>query len=543
MKREPIYMRYARDVVAGKVVAGRAIIRACERFLNDFKRKDLYFNAAAVEYAINFISQLKHFEGKHAGERFTLEPWQLWIVANIMGWYWVSTNTRRYTSSYVEVARKNGKTALCAALCLLFLFDEQGAQVLLAANSKEQAKICFKMASTFARGLDPKEQYLKPYRADINLPRTNSVLKVLAATDKTNDGYNASAAVLDEYHSAPNSRVRDVIKSSMGMRLQPHLFTITTAGFDKSLPCYQLRSVALEVAAGVKSDDSLFVAVYSLDDTDDYDDPAVWVKANPNLGVTVQPKYLREQVQQAKNNPADEVGVKTKNLNIWCDVAETWVPERYILDATQKVDLSQFSGCMCYVGVDLAAVGDLTAVSYLIVNEDKYIFYTDYYLPNAALYEKPDKERYRLWSQEGALTVTDGNVTDYDYITADLLRHRDNDGLVYVCVNFDRYNATQWAIDATEKGLPLKEYKQTLGNFNGPTRELERALLANYCIIDNNPITRFCFSNVQLKTDQAGNIKPVKTLYAKKIDGVISMIEALGGYQSEPRYSNTIFTI
>ncbi len=288
------YYRYAENIISGKIISGDTIKLACKRFLNDLKRNDLVFKEDVVDRAIAFISTLKHFTGKHSGTNFILQDWQQFIVANIVGFYWKETNTRRFTSSYIEVSRKQGKTALASALCLYYLIadGEDGAEVLLAANSKEQAKIAFDMCSKFVKGLDIKGKYFTPYRADILFSATNSKLKVLAADDSKLDGFNASFGLLDEYHAAKNSRVRDVIKSSMGMRENPHLCTITTAGFDKTLPCYQLRSVAIEVLNELKQDDEMFIAIYSLDVGDDWREPNNWVKCSPNLNITVTNKYI-----------------------------------------------------------------------------------------------------------------------------------------------------------------------------------------------------------------------------------------------------------
>ena len=494
-----LYYDYCSKVLNGEIIAGETIKLACKRFQNDLKRDDLEFKEDKVDRAILFISTLKHYTGKHSGKPFTLEGWQQFIIANIVGFYWKGTNTRRYTSSYIEVSRKQGKTALAAALCLYYLIadGEDGAEVLLAANSKEQAKIAFDMCSKFSKGLDSKGKYLTAYRADILFNLTNSKLKVLAADDSKLDGFNASFGLLDEYHAAKNSKVRDVIKSSMGMRMNPHLCTITTAGFDKTLPCYQLRTVAIEVLNGLKIDDEMFIAIYSLDADDDWRDEMNWVKCAPNLDITVTSKYIRGQVQQAINNPADEVGVKTKTLNLWCDSSYVWLPEDYIIKCSKEVDLNKFAGMDCYVGVDLAATSDLTAVAYLVVQDGTYYFKTHYYLPESALKDKADKELYKYWKQQSYLTVTSGNVTDYDYITADMLRYADVVNIQ--SVGYDKYNATQWAIDSTEQGLPLEEYPQTLGNFNMPTRELERLILSGKAVIDNNEINRYCFRNVTLK--------------------------------------------
>lgn len=537
------YYYYVEDVLNGKIVVGELIKLACQRFKDDLQRQDIYFNESVVDKAINFIGTLKHFMGKSSGKHFKLENWQQFIIANIVGWYWKDGNTRRFTSSYIEVSRKNGKTALAAALCLYYLIadGEDGAEVDLAANSKEQAKIAFEFCSSFSKQLDPKGKYLKPYRDNVQFALNNSKLKVFAADDSKLDGFNASFGLIDEYHAAKNSKVRDVIKSSMGMRNNPHLCTITTAGFDKTLPCYKLRSTSIEILNKLKTDDSMFIAIYSLDDKDNWTDKDNWVKCTPNLNVTVTSKYIKEQVQSAINNPSEEVGVKTKTLNLWCDVADVWLPESYIVKASKDIHLEDFRDCECYIGVDLSATSDLTAVSYLIEKDNIYYFKTDYYLPESALVDKPDRETYKLWKQQGLITITTGNVTDYDYITNDIVAA--SNILNIQKIGYDKWNATQWAIHATEIGLPLEEYPQTMGNFNRPTKELERLILSGNTVIDNNEITRWCFRNVELKSDYNGNVKPNKGIKSKKIDGVIAIIQALGMYLTVPHYSNEILTI
>lgn len=537
------YYQYVDNVVSGNIVVGENIRLAVQRFQRDLQRDDLEFREEVVDGAIDFISTLKHFTGKSSGQNFILEDWQAFIVANIVGWYWKDTDNRRYSSSYIEISRKQGKTALAAALCLYFLIadGEDGAEVDLAANSKEQAKIAFSFCSTFTKQLDPKAKYLKAYRDSILLDANNSKLRVFAADDSKLDGFNASFGLIDEYHSAKNSKVRDVIKSSMGMRQNPHLCTITTAGFDKTLPCYKLRSTAIDILNGLKEDDSMFIAIYCLDEDDEWMEEKNWVKCSPNLDVTVTSKYIREQVQSAINNPSEEVGVKTKTLNLWCDSSKVWLPETYIIKASKNVDWNNLKDYPCYVGVDLASTSDLTAVSYLVVKDGLYYFRTDYYLPESALKEKPDRELYKYWKQIGLLKITEGNVTDYDYITNDLMEYSNIVNIQKV--GYDKYNSTQWAITATDLGLPLEEYPQTLGNFNKPTREMERLLLSGKAIIDNNEITRWCFKNVSLKSDYNGNVKPNKSINAKKIDGAIAMIQALGMYLDTPHYANEIITI
>lgn len=517
---------YIEGVKSGKIPACLHTINAVKRFENDLQRTDLEFREDAVNHVLWFFSALKHFEGKHAGIPFELEPWQVFIVANIYGFYWKGTNQRRFQTAYIEVARKNGKTAFASGLAQYHLIadGEDAAQVLIAANSKEQAHICYNMTSKFCKGLDPMGAYLRRYRADILFDKTNSMLKVLASDSDKLDGFNCSFGIVDEYHSAPDTKVRDVIRSSMAMRLNPLLLTITTAGFDKTKPCYELRTVCTEVIGGMKEDDSLFSIIYSLDEGDDWTDEANWIKANPNIGITVNASFIKKQVIQAKNNPSDEVGIKTKNLNIWCDTAHVWIPDDYIIKATQKLEFEDFKDEECYIGVDLAATQDFTAVSYEFYKDNKKYFINRYYLPAESLMTAANKEVYKDWQRRGYLTITPGNVTDYNYITRDII------DVTKICcvykIYYDKYNANQWAINCEEIGLPLEPYSQSIGNFNGPTKELERSILSGLVVIDDNPITRYCFRNVELRVDYNGNVKPNKGIAAKKIDGVIAMIQA-----------------
>lgn len=522
--------KYCLDVLADNIPAGQHLKAAVTRYQRDLENPKFKFDKRKPQRVVKFLKELRHFMGQHNKKPFELEPWQLFIVANLYGFY-NQDGSRRFNTGYIEIARKNGKTAFIGALSLMHLIadDEAGAEVLIAANSLDQAKIGFNMVSGFARTFDPDGSFLHMRHKDIMIKNTASFMRVLASDATRLDGYNCSMAVIDEYHSAANTRVRDVLRSSMGMRTNPLLLTITTAGFDKSLPCYDLRQVATEIAAGVKEDDTFFGLVFSLDEGDDWKDSRVWQKANPNLNITVRQKFIEDQVLQAVNSPADEVGVKTKHLNIWCDSSITWIPDDYILNATAPIDRWRFAGQPCYVGVDLASNVDLTAVSYLWVVEDIYYFVTDYYIPADTLKQRLhyEKENYIKWVAGHYLQQTAGNVTDYNYITKELLAV--NRSSEIHSIFYDQYNATSWAIQCTDEGLNMQPFGQSIGNFNNCTREFERLILAGKVVIDDNPINRYCLRNVELRQDFNGNVKPLKNAERKKIDGVIAMLQALAG--------------
>lgn len=536
------YVSYAQSVVDGEVVTCELIKLACKRYLDWFDKYD--FRPDKVDKVVNFISKLKHFTGKHNGKKFELQPYQLWIIANIFGFYHKGTEERVIKYCYIELARKSGKTALAAAIALYMLVadGENGSEVEMVANSRQQAKICFDMASNFLQTIDKKGKYFKRYRDKIKFDHTKSFLQVLSSDSSTNDGYNSYCFILDECHAQPDSRLWDVMVSSQGMRENSLGIIITTAGLNKFGFCYGYRQTCVDVLYGLKENDSQFTAIYTLDEEDDWTDPENWIKANPSLGITVSKSYLQQQVQNAKNNTSLEVGTRTKNFNQWVNSSDVWISQEDILKSTEDFDFDKFTGEeVVYVGVDLAAVSDLTAVAYMIPFGDKFYFKTHYYIPQSCLHENSNKELYKDWVRKGFITATEGNVCDYDYLLKDLLKT--NSKLYIEKIGYDSYNATQWAINATAAGLPLEPFSQALWSFNRPTKEFERLLKSGKIVLDNNEVTRWCFSNVGIKSDHNDNLKPVKVSDQQKIDGTIAIVEALGTYLNQPQYSNEIVAL
>lgn len=535
------YKEYANDVVNGKINACKYIKEACERYLDYFNKYE--FREDRVEKVIKFISMLKHFVGKHNGKPFLLLPYQKWIIYNIFGFYYPNTDKRVINYVYLELARKNGKSAFAAAISLYMLCadGENGSEVEFVANSAKQAKISFTMASNFLSSIDKNGKHFQRYRDSIKFNERKSILQILSSDASGNDGYNSYCFVLDECHEQKDSRLWDVMCSSQGMRENSLAMITTTAGFNLYGFCYNYRRTCTEILSGLKKDDSQFVAIYTMDDDDDWSDSKNWIKSNPSLGVTVNESYLQQQIEKAKNNTSLEVGIRTKNLNQWISTSDIWISNDLLMDATEKVDLDNFKDSTCYIGVDLASVSDLTAVSVMIPIDGKFYFKTKYYLPQSALKDNSNCELYKDWKRKGYLTITDGNVTDYDYLLSDIIKVSNK--LFIDKIAYDAYNATQWAINATAQGLPLEPYSQALWSFNRPTKEFERLIKSGKVVIDDNPITRWCFSNVVLKRDFNENVKPTKLENQQKIDGTISMIESLGIYLNQPQFNNEVFAV
>lgn len=542
------YQEYIDGVLSGRIVTNQWIRLACQRFVDDLASGDYYFNEKKYNTVLAFTGVLKHYASGAAGKPFILEPWQKFLVANIFCLYDSTTNRRKYKQAYVSISRKNGKTTLAAALGLFGLVadGEPSSSIVMAANSREQARIDFDCAAAFARQLDPHGKFLKVLRNEIICQKTNSKLKVIAADSTKLDGSNDSMCICDELHEAPDSKLFDVLRSGQGFREQPLMFSITTAGFRIGGFCHSYEGYCKEVLQGVKTDDSLFAMIYSPDEGDDWTDERTWIKSNPNLGVTVKTEWLREQVNQAKQSPALEVGVRTKNINCWVSSSSVWIPEHILKQCLRSVDLSDYIGkrnWICYFGYDLASVSDLTALSILLIDPDseEYVFKNYYYLPKTALEGKPLSELYKMWNARGYLIITDSPTTDYSYIKNQILYWYEKFDVQEVA--YDSWNASQISNELIAEGLPLKAFSQSIGSFNRACKEMERLVLSGKIVIDDNPINRFCFDNVELRFDHAGNCKPEGDHITKKIDGVIAMQEALGAYLNTLYGSNEAFVI
>ena len=526
------FYTYATDVIGGKVVACKFVRQACERFLRDLEDERLEFRLDRVAHCVRFIKMLKHFSGVANNKPFVLEPWQLFIVANIVGWYWRGTGKRRFNEAYVSIARKNGKTALFAALMIYFLLadGEPSAEVLISANSREQAtNVDFQIIKGFIQKLDPKGKTVKAQRNKVKVAKTTNMMHVTASDASKLDGYNISACLVDEYHEADTDEVKEVLKTAMGNRRNPIQCVVTTRGFDMSKPCFALDHYAQEVLSGEKQDDALFAMIFTLDEDDDWKDPATWVKANPNLGVTVSYQYISGELTKALASTAKEIQFRTKYVNQWVESKTIWISDERINGFMEALDFERFKDMPCYVGLDLASVSDLTSVAFLWPIEGKYYFKVLNYLPSDALATKENSVKYREFDMRGDLIIfPDSNVTDYDRILDDIKRI--NTITPVYLISYDQWNSTQMIIQATNFGFDCKPFSQSLSSFNRPTKEFERAMLQDAVVMDRNECTRWAFRNVLIKTDAHENQQIIKATNMSKIDPAVSMMMALGGY-------------
>lgn len=533
-----IAANYCRDVVSGKIVAGELIIAACRRQRDDMVRTKndkawpYKFDTEKAARACRFIERLPHVKGDLAKNRslIVLEPWQCWIITTYFGWVHRTTKLRRFRRAYTEVARKNGKSSISSGIGLYTLAadGEEGAEVYALATTKDQAGIVWKDAAAMAKkspGLR-KRFGVEAGAQAITVQARNATFRPLPGDP--GDGTNPHCAIVDEYHEHKTSTAYDAMYGGQGARSQPIMWVITTAGHDRSGPCYQMREYSRKVVLGIVTDDSLFAAIYTLDKDDDWTQERNWHKANPNLGVSVSVEQLRDACREAQHSTRKQVTFKTKRLNIWVGAGDAWMNMlEWERNADPSLQFEKYAGRRCVVALDLASKVDIAALEILIPDGDGFARFGRYYLPEETVRLNADSTHahYAGWEVDGWVTLTPGNITDYSVIKADL---------VEICaimqveaVAYDPFQATQLATEMLADGVPMIEVRQTVLNLSAPMKEVEALVKSGRLKHNGDPVMAWMMSNVVAHVDNKDNIYPRKSVAENKIDGPVALITAM----------------
>ena len=326
--------KYITDVIAGKIVTSKLVRLACERHQRDLAdgyTRNLKFDPAKAQHVITFIEQFcHHSQGEWAGQRVTLAPWQCAMLWILYGWRWADTGYKRFKFAYVELAKGNGKSFLASAIGLyeLIASGEPGAEVYTVATKKDQARIVFSEAERMVSKSPALKQRIKSYRDNLHIQGTASKFQPLSSDEDSLDGPRPQCLIADELHAWGSSarKLWDVLANALGKRRSPLFLVITTAGSGEESLCRQQHNYCEKVLSGIHGDESWFAWVCGLDKDDDYLDDKNWIKANPNLGVSVNLKELREAVNKAMGDPASLNGVQCLRLGIWTQTHETFIP-------------------------------------------------------------------------------------------------------------------------------------------------------------------------------------------------------------------------
>lgn len=529
-----IARQYAADVLGGKIPACKWVKLAADRQLADLKtyagsRSPYVFDENEANRVCKFIELLTHTKGELAGTRIHLEPWQVFILTTVFGWLRRADGGRRYRRAYVEVSRGNGKSTLLSGVGLYCLVADRegGAEVYSFATTRDQAKIVFGDAKVMAERNAPLRNKfgLQVLANALYVPTSNSTFQAKSAEGSTLDGLNTHLAIIDELHAHKTRAVYDVVETSTGKRKNSLMFVITTAGFDTSGICYEVRTMVTKVLEKSVVDETQFGIIYGLDEGDDWTTVEALEKANPNWDISVRPEIITSLMKKAIALPSAVNNFKTKHLNIWCSASSAWMDMQAWEAGEINVDRSDFEGQPCYIGLDVGAKNDVTAKVLLFPVGKSFVVFADFYLPEAAV-EKSTNSQYRGWVEEGWITQSGGAMTDLARIEEDIrddLSRFDVKGIAY-----DPWNALQLATNLGNDGAPMVEYRNTVQNFSDPMKSLEALVQDKRVNHDGNPVLRWMMGNVVAKLDAKDNIFPRKERYENKIDGVVALIMALG---------------
>ena len=507
------------------------------------------YNKALADRAVAFCGCLEHTKGEWAGKPFILKPWQAKHIRRIFGTV-DKEGYRQYRTVYWSLPRKNGKSEIGAfiALYLLLADREAGAEVYGAAAERNQASIIFDVSKEMVRRSASLSSRLRTIDSQKRLVdhSTASVYRAISAEDGSKHGYNANGIIFDELHAQRKRDLWDVLSTSTGARRQPLTFVTTTAGFDRASICYEVYEYACKVRDGVIKDPTFYPMIYEAPENADWKDEEIWYQANPALGDFRSIHELRTMAERAKYTPALQNSFRRLYLNQWTQQSTRWI-DLALWDDNYSSNIGEeaLRGRVCYGGLDLSAVSDITAWVMVfpdLDDPDHIDVLCRFFVPEAQLSNEQNKYKanYQAWEKQGFLTTTPGNAVDYSFVKATILS--DAQKFNVRLMNIDRlFQAHQIAQELLEEEMEVLMMGMGFISFGSPMKDFERRLLDKKINHGNNPVLRWMVDNVVVKEDPAGNLKPDKANSQGKIDGVIALVMALDGAIRQQQEEGSVY--
>lgn len=497
--------------------------------------KDYYFDYEDANRVIRFFEKdLTHQLGDRAGQNFKLERWQRRILRHFFGWKSKTTHLRKYRVLYLEIPRKNGKSILAAGLGI-YLLDadrEQGARVVCFAKNEDQVEESVFNISKEMVACSPKlSKRIKSFKRTMVVYDTASNYQLLSGSKRGKHGKNLSAIIGDEVHEWEDREVMDALRTSMVGRAQPVEIYLTTAGYDKNTVWGEFRDYYDKIQEGIIKDPTFLGVIYAAEESDDWTDPEIWAKANPNLGVSVRLDYLERECQKAQRIISYQNTFKRLHLNMKTTQDSRWISTETWMSCVEEYTEESLLGQRCFIGMDLGAVSDISALILLFPQDDpevKYRFLPYFFVPKNTVPRRTrdDKVEYQYWADHGHLITTEGDICDYDaienFITEDLNKKFQIDS-----ISLDRWNAIQLATRLI-RNFEVVFFEQTLRSVAPPMRELEQMIIGRQIRHNNHLIMNWMVKNTAVISDSNKNKKPDKEKSKEKIDGVTALVNGLG---------------
>ncbi len=537
---------YAERIVSGDIVAGPHVRAACARHLRDLENgntRGLVWDLTAARYAIEFFPAVLRLNGgKFEGKPFELELWQGFIVGSIHGWKFSATGLRRFQIIYIETGKGSGKSPLAAGLGLFGMIadGEERAEIYAAATKKDQAQILFRDAVAMVDQSPHLNECITRSGSqgkewNIAYHQTNSFFRPIAADDGQS-GPRPHIGLCDEVHEHKSGVVIEMLRAGFKFREQPLLLLITNSGTDRKSVCWDYHQFGAEVSAGAREDDTFFSYVCALDEGEDpFTDEHCWIKANPSLGITIQEKYLRDQVTQARGMPGKESLVKRLNFCIWTEAISPWIGYEPWRNAGQDpIDECELYGRTCYGGLDLSSTTDLTSLvlAFEPVAHDPYWRLLPFFwLPADGLVDKSEKDRveYPVWKTQGWLETTPGKAISKLHVLHRLAQLADCFDIASIA--YDRWRIADLKQLAEDEGVVLPtliEFGQGFKDMAPAVDQLETLISNDQLRHNNNPVMTWCAANAVVVSDPAGNRKIAKDKATGRVDGIVAALMAIG---------------
>jgi len=528
--------QYAVDVESGTLSAPTDVVLACRRYLSDLERDDFpyYFDPDVAERYLRFIQTLPHTRGRWARDSrkcIKLEPWQCFFVSQIFGWHQEDTGHRRFREATLFVPRKNGKSLLAAAIALaeFCLTPDYAPEIFSGATTEKQALEVFKPARYMCL---KRPSLCKRFNISVNartLTQDDSGGKFEPVIGKPGDGSSPLVWIVDEYHEHADDDQVETARTGMGSRDSPLLLIITTAGRNLSSPCYTHMHELSQMLRGSKPmNDRAFALMYAMDPDEDWQDPAVIRRVNPNLGVSVTEDFLLDALRTAKNQPQKQNGILTKHMNRWVNSAVSWLSmadwERM---RDPELRIEDFRADEGVIAVDLARKLDLCALvvcfTRIIDERRHYYLFPTFWLPSETIIKSPN-QAYSAWEASGDLQAIEGHSIDNGHIISKIK------DLKAAHPRIKEVAVDPWKADELFRELEehnVFEFAQRVKTMSPAMKEFESALADGRIHHDGHPILMWNVFNVITTEDAGGQLFPRKTNASSKIDGAIASLMAV----------------
>ena len=532
--------KYFGGIIDGKIVACDKMKRISEVIIERFLAPDeFHFDYDIARKRIEFIEEFCKQPSGDIGKPLKLQLFQKARLQALFGFV-DDNDLRQYNECLIIEGRKNGKTTETAAVELtLLLADREGSpQIYNLATMLEQAKLGFNAAHKMIMQDDTLKDFIRKRAADLYCKENFGFIKALASNSNSLDGLDVHGAVIDELSAIKNRDIYDLIKQAMGARKQPLLFCITTNGYVREGIFDAQYEYASNILNGSVKNPRFLPFIYELDNPDEWTDERAWIKANPGLDTIKSRTYLREMVQKAKDDPSFKPTVMVKDFNVPQSGSSTWLPfEAVVNEAT--FDMEQISHSYAIGGCDLSSVYDLTCATLVVrkPNTDEIFVLQKYFIPqrkiDEALGADTKQVPYKLWAEQGWLTINEGAQVDYSLVTQWFVEMVEKYDIRPLRICYDRALAGYWVSEMQEFGFEMEKTAQGPFTWSQPMKELGCALTEHKVNYNNNPMLRWCLANTGVKAlnkDGIETIQPVKLQQNRRIDGMVSLLNAWVGY-------------